>query len=234
MNLPYENIQDLAAELKRRYYPGFYSLPYNRFDVDHSQHWWLSPTPEKAAFHHAKIGMTTNEDWVESGNVFVGANIEKGVLHEGNWHKNNIMKKEWFWHRFLKLANLPLASAIKDAEARIEGNMQVSVTCGMLVSNHDWAHVVFEVDSDALHPTHYKEGDRTLSNLAKCADFSAFAQELQVLDGSKTAWQWIDIHIGTSFTLNPSGEDDTERCAAMLAPFTRWMLGTPEAKDFIA
>ncbi len=33
-------------------------LAYNRFDVDHSQHWWLSPTPDKAAFRYAKAMFT--------------------------------------------------------------------------------------------------------------------------------------------------------------------------------
>jgi hypothetical protein len=46
VNLRFETVEHAAAELKRRHFAGYYLLPHNRIDLDRSQHWWLSPTPD--------------------------------------------------------------------------------------------------------------------------------------------------------------------------------------------
>ncbi len=221
--LPYETVQDAIASLRKIYFPRFHVLPYNRFDVEHSPHWWLSPTQERAAFRHGKAMFTTSEEWVDPGHVFVGLNVEKGVLQAGDWRANEVMDKSWFWHRFVTLANKPLVTAIEQACEAIDSNLQIYVDCGVLGGGSRFEWLLFDVESHCLRPKWYERRDGLLSRLAASTDFGGFSDALRALDGSPTAWHWIDVLVGTSFTLNASGPDNTGKCADMLHPFRPWM-----------
>jgi len=223
MNLPYTTVQDLVVDMKAKYFDGFYVLPYNRFDVDHSQHWWLSPTSDKAAFRYAKAMFTTEESWVDPGSVFCGFNVEKGVLHEGGWNKNAVMDETWFWHRFLDLAGHPLAGIIEEASTAAGANLQLFVSAGTLTPNAEWPRVLFDIAGTTLSRQHYRPCDGKLADVAACTDLSGFAAAIRSLDGTPTAWEWADVLIGMPFTLDPNGPDNLDRCAAMLKPFERWM-----------
>ena len=223
LNLPYGTVQDAIASLRETYFPRFHVLPYNRFDVEHSPHWWLSPTREKAAFRHGKVMFTTSADWVDSGCVFVGFNVEKGVLQAGGGRPSEVMGENWFWHRFVTLANAPLATAIEQSREAIGGNLQIYVDCGVLGSGSRFEQLIFDVESLRLRPKLYERRDGILSHLATSTDFDDFADALRALDGAATAWHWIDVLVGTSFTLSAGGPDNTGKCAAMLHPFRPWM-----------
>lgn len=223
MNLPYKSVEDVANVLKVRYFPGFRVLPYNRFDLKHSQHWWLSPASENPAFRYGKVMCTTNDAWTGEGRVFCGFNVEKGVLHEGDWAKTNVMDNTWFWHRFLKLANEPLVTAVSDAARAVDGNIQVFVAAGVLVTGAQWSHVLFDTDGGRLATVDYQPGDGLLAKVATNTSIPDFADALRTLDGPTTAWQWIDVLIGQSFTLDTDEPDDTDACAAMLKSFETWM-----------
>ena len=166
MNLRYATIQELAADMRVRYFPDFHSLPYNRFNVKTSPHYWLSPTSEKAAFPYAKAVFTTNHDWVEAGHVFCGFNIEKGVLHEADWPRTNLMDASWFWHRFLDLANVPLSSVAEEAAEAVDGKLQIFMTAGIMSPGHDWANVRFEIEDSQLNLMAHQSGDGILSNFS--------------------------------------------------------------------
>ena len=226
MNLSYGTVQDLAADMKKYYFSGFHSLPYNRFNVETSQHYWLSPTSEKAAFPYSKAAFTKNDEWVEAGHVFCGFNVEKGVLHEADWPRSNVMDDSWFWHRFLDLANSPLASLAEKASAAIDGNLQIFITAGIMATGHDGANAMFEIDDSELKLVSHKTGDGILRDLSRSSNFAELADSLRALDGKPTEWYWIDFHLGTFFTLDPTGPNHLDRCAAMLKPFEPWILSS--------
>ena len=223
MNLPYPSVQDAAIALKTKYFSGFHILPYNRFDIDHSRHWWLSPTGDKAAFRYGKVVLTTDEPCRDPSKVFCGFQVEKGVEHNNGWSKSHLMQDDWFWHDFLELANIPLASAIEQARESVSCPLQVYMDCGMLVRDSNWDRLLFESDATILTKTSYDRADGVLDRAAAATDFVGFADALRALDGTATGWHWIDVVIGMVFSLDPSGPDDTCQCAAMLNPFRTWM-----------
>lgn len=184
--------------------------------------WWLSPARQNPAFRLGKLRFTTNDEWVGEGRVFCGFDVEKGVLHEGDWPKTNIMDDTWFWHRFLNLANGPLEAAIEEAATAVAGKVQVFVATGMLVEGARWAHVLLDAHEHGLSTVGYWPADGTLAKVATCTTLPEFADALRALDGPATAWQWLDLLIGQSITLDPDGPDDTDACAGMLKPFDAW------------
>ncbi|MEO8496479.1 MAG: hypothetical protein ABI614_15530 [Planctomycetota bacterium] len=222
MNLPYETVQDAVAKLRVRHFPGLHPLPYNRFETERSQHWWLSPTSERAAFRYGKAIFTTNEAWGGAGDVFCGFNVEKGVLHKGDWYESNIMTEDWFWHRFLDLANAPVFSAAEEAADAIGTKLQLCVDCGTLVSSK-WDMLMFDIDGTQLLQRAYQPIENTLDGMKGVTNFAEFADALRALDGTPTAWHWIDVLVGTWFTRDASGPDDTDKCAALLKPFQSWI-----------
>ena len=225
MNLPHENVRDLVVQLRDDHLPGFHVLPYNRFDIEHSQHWWLSPTGDKAAYPYAKAIFTT-DDWVEPGEVFCGFNVEKGIAHEGDWNKNCVMSNSWFWHRFLEIANTPFSSAIEQARQESDADLQIIVASGMLVPNAEWAHVCFDIAGSDLTQARYKAADGCLSGVAACGSITELADTLRTLDANPFDWQWIDLMVGRTFTLDLQGPDHTANLAAILKPFDAWMRQT--------
>jgi hypothetical protein len=225
LNLPYSTLQDIAAELKRVYFPGYYSLPYNRFEISQSSCWWLSPTHHKVAFPYGKIIFTIAPDWFPTGKVFCGFNVEKGLTSKMGKPENCIMDESWFWHRFVERAGEPLAGRIKAAGDVVEQPIQVLITAGELVPNSNWSRVLFEVSGNVLSKIAYSAGDSTLEEIANVDTFIDFAAELRKLENDETAFQWIDILIGCTFSQEMSGADDLETCAELLRPFETWMVG---------
>ena len=222
MNLPFESVQDAVAELRRSYFPTFHVLPYNRWDVEHSQHWWLSPTSDKAAFRYAKVIFTTSE-WVPAGEVFCGFNVEKGQREAGVGNPNWVMTEDWFWHRFLELANVPLLSAVEEARDALGEQPQLFVACGIPAPGARWDHVRFKIVGDRLQLQDFQLGDGKLNEVASSENIANFSTAIRALDSTDTAWHWTDLLVGHSFTVDVDGGDDLEKCSAMLRPFERWM-----------
>ena len=223
MNLPYTNARDVVHALKVRHFPGFHSLPYNRYEPDKSPHWWLSPTGDNPAFRVGKAMLTTSEGWVEDGKLFCGFNIEKGLETDMASTRSEIMQKDWFWHRFIDIADTPLATAIEEAESAIGENLELVVS-GIINQGESWACVTFDHEDGKLNQSKYIKGNGDIARLAECRSLSELAGEFRKLVGNAAAaWMWLDVVIGKTFTLDPNGTDDLDRCAAMLKPFGRWM-----------
>jgi hypothetical protein len=138
------------------------------------------------------------------------------------------MDKTWFWHRFLDVANVPLASAIAQATEATGETMQVYIACATPTQglDHDRASVLFDVQSPKLFRRKNEPGGGILSGVAASKDIAELATALRAISGALTRWQWIDVIVGAFFTRNPFGPDDIDKCAAMLQPFRPWMRAT--------
>ncbi len=163
-------------------------------------------------------------DWVPSGDVFVGYNVEKGLRSSDRSTDPNLMQSDWFWHEFLDRANTPFCSLIEEASKACERPLQLYLQTGPLVPNSDWARVLFDVSGSNLTPVDYNRGDGQLADVASSTDFGQLADSLRAYASGSSDWYWLDVVAGASFTLDPSGVDDTTACAAMLRPFQRWMV----------
>jgi len=229
MNLPYDNVKDLVVKLKANNFQQFYVLPYNRFDVKKSIHWWLSPTPEKAAFRHAKVVFTTDASWFDSGDVFCGFNVEKGVKRDAASKASEVMDGTWFWHQFLDLAEKELALKVSQAAQSIDTNMQIFITAGPAGVGHEWDHLLFEVENGTLTQLEHNSPNRVLSEIAKSKDFAEFTRSLRKLT-KDAEWFWVDLLIGSQFTLILDGPNHTQNFVDMMKPFNAWMLneGSPQ------
>jgi len=223
MNFPFDNARELVVTLRKRHFPGYYGLPYNRFEIDNSKHWWLSPTSEKAAFKYGKALFTTDDSWVRGGEVFCGFNVEKGVEAEGSWNSNNLMNDSWFWHRFLEVAHTQFVPVVEAAREAVKENLKMYIASGIPVQGEKWDRVVFEINDASLTVEEYEQGNQSLSGISNCSNITELADALQELSGPKSAWHWIDIIVGRSFTLDVNGDDNTDDCAAMLKCFENWM-----------
>ena len=223
MNLPYKTTRDLVIELRTSYLPGLHVLPYNRFDMDHSVHWWLSPTSDKIAFPFGKATSTTDRAWIGKDDVFCGFNVEKGVLQEGVTRQAEVMTNDWAWHRFVKRANAPLAGLIGEAIEKTGLDLKIGLQCGIAGADVAWESLWFDVVDNRLVQRSYKPVDGILAPVAASTDFESFADALRSIDGKPTAFHWIDLGVGSTFTMNRSGPDDTAVCAELLKTFNPWM-----------
>ena len=221
-NLPYQTLQDIAADLKAEHFQDLYSLPYNRFDLSHSQHWWLSPTHDKAAFKYGKAIFTTDEAWVPEGEVFCGFNVEKGLTSELADPASCLMQDDWFWHRFKKLSSNPLAERIGRANSKVP--IQIILSVGQLVPGTVWSRVRFSCSESQLQVMEYKEGIlKQLEPFSVVTNYEAFHEELKKLDGAEYAFSWADVMIGSFFTQDPLGVNDLPLCASFLEQFQERM-----------
>jgi hypothetical protein len=222
-NLPYSTLQDIGAELKRQHFPNLYSLPYNRFKLSESQHWWLSPTGNKRAFPYGKTILTCDNTWVPTDEIFCGFNVEKGLTHKLAQPESCIMVKHWFWHRFVELASNPLAERVQAAADATGQSIQVVVCAGELVPAAHWARVQLDVAGSALSLADHVEGNGSLDGIAKATDFREFANQLSDINNKSTNFQWIDVLVGCYFTQDIDGDDNLDVCEALIRPFESWM-----------
>lgn len=222
MNLPFASPHEVAKQLKQQHFTRLHVLPYNRFRVADSTHWWLSPTSAKAGFKHGKLMLTQTDCLVQSGELFCGWNVEKGLLHSGSWQASNIMDRSWFWHSFLSFSGSELENAIDEASEATNQDLQLYVAA-MIPGGQTPASVVLNVKGTHLKPAAYEPGDGILIEVARSSTLEEFLTALRKLDGAPTAWHWIDVVIGQPFTLDKEGEDQTHRCAKMLRAFMPWV-----------
>lgn len=223
-NLPYSTLQDIGAELKLQHFPNLHSLPYNRFNLNQSEHWWLSPTRDKAAFPFGKIILTTDDSWVPPGQTFCGFNVEKGINSKLAQHESQRMTKKWFWHIFTRHASKPLMIRIQSAAEATEHPIQIIVTAGELVPNAHWGLVKFDTNDETLTLVDYFEGNSTLSKLANVTSYGEFGNQLRaIIKNQETSFQWFDVLIGTYFTHDTNGPDNLDVVQALIEPFASWI-----------
>ncbi len=231
-NLQCSSSRDVALAIKDSCMRNYHPLPYNRFEMERSEHWWLSPTPEKVAFPYGKAVFTTDEKWVPAGQIFCGFNVEKGLTQAGSGNPNCVMEEHWLWNKFIKESVKSLNERMAQAHGKHGLEMCIMVACGLMVPNVDWAKVEFKMDGTNLRlDSHHHGEDGILDSLATVSDFSGFAEQLASIDGEPTQWQWIDLMVGSYFSLNGNGANDLETCAAMLTTFLPWMTDAGEMSE---
>ena len=194
----------------------------------HSQQSRLSPTKEKVAFPYGKVIATTDDAWVEPGEVFCGFSVEKGLGPEAEaavTKKTEIMDDKWFWHRFLELANVPFASAAEASGTAIDGPVYVFVAMGPLAKGAKWDRLLFRAEPSGLTQVWYHRHNDRLSALSTSTTFESLAMALRGLDSC--VWEWVDVLAGAFFTQHHDGPNDLDKCAALLMPFRSWMRPAP-------
>lgn len=230
LNLPFETAQKLSIAIRNSYFPGYHTLPYNRFSDEHSQHWWISPFPEKAAFPYGKAVISTEDSWVPASQVFCGYNVEKGLVNfqdqmedKDFGNPNWVMKPNWMWHRFANQPADELNEMLNRADQKTELQTRIIVNCGKLVTGAPWDRVEFLFSNQKLEPISYQSRNQSLEPLSQTTDLAGFQETLRNLSGQDNAWDWIDLYIGSYFQLNSTGPDDLGSCGAMLTTFLPWI-----------
>lgn len=66
-------------------------------------------------------------------------------------------------------------------------------------------------------------GNRILEKVALSSDFPEFADSLRSIDSASSGWQWIEVVIGSVFSMSLDEPSELDDCVKMLAPFKRWM-----------
>jgi hypothetical protein len=230
MNLPFKTVQDLVLELGKSHFNGFNALPYNRFSdsgIASSERWWLCPTKDKLGFAYGKIVATTREDWVEPGKVFVGFNVEKGILDKGIKGDGYVLKKTWLWHEFVRDAGSRLGPKIVEASDALGSPLQVVIGCGtepQWGGQYEQGDVVrFTSRGPSLSLIEAPPAMKYLGDVAKCRSCTELAAALQKLNGTAFGYQWVDLMIGSHFTMDAGGTNDLATAATMLEPFRGWL-----------
>ena len=126
MNLAATNLKSFVSRFNADFFPQMKVLPYNRFDTAKSQYWWMLPVGDMVGFRWGKAAFREDD---ESGEVFCGFHVEKGVIdHEKT---ANIMQPDWFWHHFLDLVDTDIADAVARAAMALGQNLELEIGCGV-------------------------------------------------------------------------------------------------------
>jgi len=227
MNIP---VRDIAAELGKRHFGGFRVLPYNRHNdsaINASERWWLTPTSDNPAFPPGKVVATKREAWVEPGSVFVGFNVEKGVLDKAVRGNAYVLKDDWLWHEFVRDAGRLLCPKLTAAASVVGTRIRIIIGCstepprGVQADPGD----ILQFESDGSELSLVDESGRMefLGETKKVRTYADLGRELIRMTTPSFGYQWIDVLIGTHFTMSPEGKDDLAVAAAMLEPFRSWM-----------
>ena len=222
-NLPYDSVRDLAIAIQKRRFSDFKLLPYNRFDVSHSNLVWLSPTSDNPGYAFGKVVVSSDDPWPGSGTFFCGYNVEKGLLNKLAGRSNQQMNGSWYWHRFLKNAGTPLADLIESAKTASGLDLQIYVASGPMSDFNAWNRVLFDVDGHSLTATGVTDAPDILTDLSQCTDITQFETELNNLSGTSGSFYWVDVLIGACFSKDKAGSDDMDQCTAILETFEPWM-----------
>lgn len=230
MNLPFKTVREVILELRKSRFSDFNALPYNRFSesgIDSSQRWWLCPTKDKLGFAYGKIVATTREDWVEPGKVFVGFNVEKGVLHKEIKGDGYVLKKNWLWNEFVRDSASRLEPKLIEASDALGSPVEIVIGCG---TEPQWGGqfedgdvVQFETKGPSLALKRTTGLMKFLKEASLCMSCVGLANSLQKLSSAAYGYQWVDLMIGSHFRMDAGGHSDLGTAATMLEPFRDWM-----------
>lgn len=230
MNLPFKTVQDLVLELGKSHFKGFNALPYNRFSdsgIASSERWWLSPTKDNPAFAFGKIVATTLEEWVEAGKVFVGFNVEKGILEPFIKGEDYVLKQHWLWNEFVRDGGSRLEPKLGEAADALGRNVQIVISSGTEPQRGGDVEpgdlVQFEVKGPDLVKTTATIRRGYLKEVATAISCKTLGAELVKLNPPALRYQWVDLMIGSHFEMKLGGANDLGAAAAMLEPFRAWM-----------
>ena len=233
MNLPFNTIREIVLELRKSRFSDFNALPYNRFTesgIDSSERWWLCPTKDKLGFAHGKVVATAREHWVEDGKVFVGFNVEKGILYPAIKGDGYVLKDNWLWHEFVRNAALQLGRKLGKASEALDSSVEIVVTCATEPQHAGQGErgdvLKFESDGVKLERVLAPERLDYLTELAESHTFEQFGAALETLTGKGFGYRWVDLMIGSHFTMDPAGPNHVVVATTMLEPFREWMLAS--------
>jgi hypothetical protein len=82
--------------------------------------------------------------------------------------------------------------------------------------------VQFSTSGSNLSIVKKELGESVLTVASKAVAWPELKQNLVALPAG-TDWHWIDVHIGSQFSLDPGGPDDLKRCVSMLQCFQDWL-----------
>lgn len=190
MRIPNQAPADLARDIARVWAAKgrpAHPRPYNRWKGDEGETWWVVPSPEWPAYHHAKIIVSASSRLVDVGGsdpsgLYVGFNVEKGVAgaaaaiaRRAAWE----MDDTWRWHGVLAdLRAGRLRGAVSEAAQRIGGPVQVIVEAQVPVpegSTHGF-----------LDRVKYESRDGAELTLTKEPVIETVEKFLSALDGAAT------------------------------------------------
>ena len=222
MNLNFSTLQEIASELKKSAFSDLHLLPFNRFDIEHNDWWWLLAASDKAAFQFPKLAVLETAPIGLLEQVFCGLHIEKGVIADASTNPNHTMQPNWFWHHFAETIRERLSDDIQKAEEISGCSILIRVDCGPPQSPEGWASVTFSTDPPTLSRTKYKPSDGQLKNLSEVLTFDELANEIDKITTAER-FRWVNVLIGATFDMNQDGPNDLSRCAEMLRPFSEWL-----------
>lgn len=216
MNLPYPSVREFAVDLKNKHFKvGYHLLPWNRFNTEKSHWWWLSSESANPVFHLGKIVIGSDQDWIPDGEVFVGFNVEKGLIQAAAPRQTEVMQDDWYWHDFLDdMTNEAFQKAYSHAT-------HLFLLSGLPVEGSNWGDCLLEISDDALTAVQSQEGDNgaIVQELAACQNFRQLQSTLKKPKVTDYDWRWVLVAVGRFFTLDPNGTDDTLSCVEMIRAF---------------
>ena len=164
---------------------------------------------------------------MEPGKVFVGFNVEKGILDKDIKGDGYVLKKNWFWNDFVREAGSRLEPKLVQASDALNSPVQIVIGCRtepQRGGEFEQGDVLqFETKGPSMSSPRASGSMKYLEEASTCGGCSELAAALQKLTGPVNGYQWVDLMIGSHFEMNPVGPNDLSTAAAMLAPFRGWM-----------
>jgi hypothetical protein len=217
-------LRDVAHRLLRRQLT---RIPYNRFDRLDETTWWLSPGNDVPAYKHGKIAVTrdylSGNDKAESGSLFVGFYVEKGLspeFAEAQYPGKRLgMDAGWRWTSFFPaLQEGRLDSIAREVQTRTGLSVAVCVDGGFLEEDPDFLKCSWSVGEFSV----LKEARGGLNPLNRAASLRGLANSISSLPDLD--WKWLNLHIGLEFADDGSDVWEAERIwNSVCHPWRDWL-----------
>ena len=225
LNLPANGLKEAATHLVDSWgevpFP-LHRLPFNRFEMNRSQTWWLTRQHKNPAYAVAKFIVSEGYPLTEEQRLFCGLHVERGLNNALVGRRHEQLAADWIWHSFLSALADEVSRQIQQAWKAVGGPIQLHVLASS-PDGSDRHRLRFDV-TDAFVCVQQAEGP--LAGAAAAENLSALQQQLLKLPAAAD-YYWIDIHIGREIQLQATGPDDTAMCLAMLRCFQPWLARTP-------
>jgi hypothetical protein len=223
MNLPYTTSQETAVAMIgkwKRAGKALCPLPYNRFAIEDASIWWLMPERRLVGFRYGKCCFSTHEFHAAPGEIFCGLNVEKGI--ESDFVEDRFrLRKDWTWFTFIEQME-KMGALVQRASKVIKSRLTVLVLSFAYGYQGFRDRISFTTEGDKLEVETSSTGAYVLGSLCGVADWKGLSGALRCLPTEAQGY-WVDIHVGTKFSLKAGGKDDSLACFKMLRAFSEWL-----------
>ncbi len=242
MKTAYNSPADLAREIGSVWSSRgrlAYTWPYNRFQWETSESWWLVPAPDRLAFRYAKIVVTSASRVAGPGLLFTGLYVEKGLgpaLVSARYYPDDwFIGPTWRWHGVLRdLAGGQFKSAVALASRQLGEPVDIRVDAHVPIAgparlrpSHDL--LAFECeDGDRLRPamtTLPSAQHQFLGDAKGAVTLGQLAESLQAIPNGDTAW--VNLYIGRAFEKSGLADvaalDAVQLVNRLLEPLAPWI-----------